>query len=101
MIVGDFVEDYEAAFPLHALQMVGHRVAVACPDKRPGEFVQTAIHDFEGHQTYSEKPGHRMSVTVDWPESVDGFDGLVLPASCVDSSKGVSPSPRRATGRRF
>jgi protease I len=79
MIVGDFVEDYEAAFPLHALQMVGHRVAVACPDKRPGEFVQTAIHDFEGHQTYSEKPGHRMSVTVDWPESVDGFDGLVLP----------------------
>lgn len=80
MLVGDFVEDYEAAFPLHALEMAGHAVDVACPGKRVNDFVITAIHDFEGQQTYSEKPGHRMRITIDW-EAVDPatYDGLVLP----------------------
>ena len=36
MLVGDFVEDYEAMVPLQILQMEGHRVDVACPDKKPG-----------------------------------------------------------------
>ncbi len=80
MIVGDFVEDYEAMVPLQILQMEGHRADVACPDKRAGEFVVTAIHDFEGHQTYSEKRGHNFTINIDW-ENVqpETYDGLVIP----------------------
>ena len=61
MIVGDYVEDYEVMVPFQALQMVGHTVHAVCPDKKSGEFVRTAIHDFEGDQTHSEKPGHRFT----------------------------------------
>lgn len=80
MIVGDFVEDYEAMVPLQILQTLGHEVVTVCPDKSPGETVATAIHDFEGHQTYSEKPGHLFAITGDFA-SVDTttFDALVLP----------------------
>ena len=59
MLVGDFVEDYEVMVPFQALLMVGHEVQAVCPEKKAGETVRTAIHDFEGDQTYSEKPGHR------------------------------------------
>jgi protease I len=80
MLVGDFVEDYEAMVPLQILLMVGHDVAVACPDKRAGETVATAIHDFEGHQTYSEKRGHNFAITLDF-NAVDpaAYDALVIP----------------------
>ena len=60
MLVGDFVEDYEAMVPLQILKMVGHDVDVACPGKRSGDTVATAIHDFDGFQTYSEKRGHNF-----------------------------------------
>ena len=60
MITGDFVEDYENMVPFQALQMVGHKVSAVCPEKRAGDKVRTAIHDFEGDQTYSEKPGHNF-----------------------------------------
>jgi protease I len=80
MLVGDFVEDYEAMVPLQILQMMGHQVDVACPDKRAGEKVATAIHDFEGHGTYSEKRGHNFLISVDW-HRVDAheYDALVIP----------------------
>ena len=80
MLVGDFVEDYEAMVPLQMLDMVGHRVDVVCPDKNVGDTVVTAIHDFEGHQTYSEKPGHRLRLTAtfDDVEATD-YDALVIP----------------------
>ena len=80
MIVGDFVEDYEAMVPLQILQMAGHAVDVVCPDKHKGEAVVTAIHDFEGHQTYSEKRGHNFPITLDW-EGVrsEEYDALVIP----------------------
>jgi len=61
MIVGDFVEDYEVMVPFQALQMVGHTVHAVCPDKKKDQYVRTAVHDFEGDQTYSEKPGHLVS----------------------------------------
>ncbi len=79
-LVGDFVEDYEIMVPFQMLSMVGHRCDAVCPDKKGGEFVATAIHDFEGHQTYSEKPGHRFRLTADW-SAVDSaeFDALVIP----------------------
>ncbi|MEO1498601.1 MAG: DJ-1/PfpI family protein [Planctomycetota bacterium] len=79
-LLGDFVEDYEAKVPLQALEMVGYECVAVCPDKKPGDTVATAIHDFEGDQTYSEKPGHRIAINGDFAEaSVDDFDGLVLP----------------------
>lgn len=80
MIVGDFVEDYEAMVPLQILQTVGHEVDTVCPGKQPGETVATAIHDFEGHQTYSEKPGHHFAISADFASvDVDQYDALVLP----------------------
>jgi len=60
MLVGDYVEDYEVMVPFQALQMVGHTVHAVCPDKKAGDIVRTAVHDFEGDQTYSEKPGHNL-----------------------------------------
>jgi protease I len=80
MLVGDFVEDYEAMVPFQALQMVGYIVHAVCPDKRSGETVRTAIHDFEGDQTYTEKPGHRFALNYTF-ESVqeDDYDALVIP----------------------
>lgn len=79
-LVGDFVEDYEVMVPFQMLLMVGHHCDAVCPDKKGGEMVATAIHDFEGQQTYSEKPGHRFRLTADFstvdPES---YDALVLP----------------------
>jgi len=80
MLVGDFVEDYEAMVPFQALQMVGHMVHAVCPGKKRGEYVQTAIHDFEGHQTYSEKPGHRFTLNACFSEIKAGdYDALVIP----------------------
>lgn len=80
MIVGDFVEDYEAMVPLQILTMVGHEVVVVCPDKKPGQKVKTAVHDFEGDQTYSEKLGHNFAITGDFEKVTEqAFDGLVIP----------------------
>ncbi|QEG34998.1 DJ-1/PfpI family protein [Bythopirellula goksoeyrii] len=80
MLVGDFVEDYEAMVPLQILQMVGHQVDTASPDKEAGSHVVTAIHDFEGQQTYSEKRGHNFAITVSFDEvTPDNYDGLVIP----------------------
>lgn len=80
MIVGDFVEDYEAMVPLQILQTFAVQVDTVCPGKVAGDTVVTAIHDFEGHQTYSEKPGHRFGINCDWEAvSPESYDGLVLP----------------------
>lgn len=80
MLVGDFVEDYEAMVPYQTLLTVGHAVDVVCPGKKPGERVRTAVHDFEGDQTYSEKPGHGFAVTADFASaSADGYDAFVVP----------------------
>ena len=68
MIVGDFGEDYEIMVPYQTLLAVGHQVHAVCPDKAAGDFIVTAIHDFEGHQTYTEKPGHRFTLTHDFSQ---------------------------------
>ncbi len=80
MLVGDFVEDYEVMVPFQALQAVGHTVHAVCPDKAAGDTVRTAIHDFEGDQTYSEKPGHNFALNATFAE-VDpaDYDALVIP----------------------
>jgi protease I len=80
MLVGDFVEDYEAMVPFQALQMVGHEVHAVCPDKVEGESVKTAVHDFEGDQTYSEKPGHGFQLNATFADvSPEDYDALVVP----------------------
>ena len=80
MLVGDFVEDYEVMVPFQALQMVGHTVHAVCPDKKAGEAVRTAVHDFEGDQTYSEKPGHNFTLNASFEEiRVEDYDALVIP----------------------
>jgi protease I len=80
MLVGDFVEDYEVMVPFQALLMLGHIVHAACPGKKAGEKVRTAVHDFEGDQTYSEKPGHNFALNCTFEEVRPAdYDALVLP----------------------
>ena len=80
MLVGDFVEDYEVMVPFQALQMVGHTVHAVCPDKKAGQAVRTAVHDFEGDQTYSEKPGHNFTLNKSFDDvKVEEYDALVIP----------------------
>ena len=80
MLVGDFVEDYEVMVPFQALQAVGHKVHAVCPDKKAGETVRTAIHDFEGDQTYSEKPGHNFALNATFDNiKPEDYDALVIP----------------------
>ena len=80
MLVGDYVEDYEVMVPFQALTMLGYQVDAVCPDKKAGEFVRTSIHDFEGDQTYSEKPGHNFTLNADFAAiKTDGYVGLVIP----------------------
>jgi protease I len=80
LLAGDFVEDYEIMVPFQALQMVGHTVDAVCPGKKKGEQVRTAIHDFEGDQTYSEKRGHNFTLNATFDGiSLDEYDGLVIP----------------------
>lgn len=80
MLAGDFVEDYEIMVPFQTLLTVGHEVDVVCPNKKSGEKVKTAIHDFEGDQTYSEKPGHYFTLNKSF-DSVkpEEYDALYLP----------------------
>jgi protease I len=79
-IVGDFVEDLEIMVPYQALEAVGHKVFSVCPGKAPGDKVRTAIHDFEGDQTYSEKPGHNFTLNADFGAvKTDDYDALVIP----------------------
>jgi protease I len=79
MLVGDFAEDYEVMVPFQALQAVGHTVHAVCPGKKAGQKIRTAIHDFEGDQTYSEKRGHDFTLNEEFdairPES---YDALVI-----------------------
>ncbi|MGB6131118.1 MAG: DJ-1/PfpI family protein [Acidobacteriaceae bacterium] len=80
MIVGDFAEDYETMVPFQALQMVGHTVDAVCPGKKSGQQVRTAIHDFEGDQTYTEKRGHNFTLNATFADvRAEDYDGLVLP----------------------
>jgi len=93
MLVGDFVEDYEVMVPYQALQIAGHRVDAVCPEKRAGEKVRTAVHDFEGDQTYTEKRGHDFALNATFSEiKPEDYDALVIPG-------GRAPEYLRLDGR--
>ncbi|MGJ5819726.1 DJ-1/PfpI family protein [Paludibaculum fermentans] len=80
MLVGDFVEDYEVMVPFQALQIAGHQVDAICPDKKAGQTVRTAIHDFEGDQTYTEKRGHNFTLNATFADvRAEDYDALVIP----------------------
>jgi protease I len=80
MLVGDYVEDYEVMVPFQALLMVGHTVHAVCPGKKAGDVVRTAIHDFEGDQTYSEKRGHNFALNATFESTrFEDYDALVIP----------------------
>jgi len=78
-LVGDFAEDYEVMVPFQALLAVGHTIDAVCPGKKSGETIKTAIHDFEGDQTYSEKPGHRFTLNATFDAVKEGdYDALMI-----------------------
>ena len=80
MLVGDYVEDYEVMVPFQMLQMVGHHVHAVCPDKKAGDTVRTAIHDFVGDQTYIEKSGHNFALNANFDAvKPEEYDALVIP----------------------
>lgn len=78
-LTGDFTEDYETMVPFQMLEMVGYEVHTVCPEKKKGDIVKTAIHDFEGDQTYTEKPGHNFALNYSFDDvNVSDYDGLVI-----------------------
>ena len=80
IICGDYCEDYETMVPFQALQAVGHTVHAVCPGKKAGDHIKTAIHDFEGAQTYSEKPGHNFTLNATFADvQAQSYDALVIP----------------------
>ncbi|AJQ95976.1 DJ-1/PfpI family protein [Gynuella sunshinyii] len=79
-IVGDFVEDYELMVPFQALQAMGFVCDAVCPDKQTGDSIATAIHDFEGDQTYTEKRGHNFTLNQSFADiDPHEYDGLMIP----------------------
>ena len=93
ILTGDFVEDYEVMVPFQALTMLGHTVHVVCPNKKAGDRIKTAIHDFEGDQTYTEKPGHNYTLNANFSDVLpDAYDALILPG-------GRAPEYLRLNGR--
>ncbi len=95
MLVGDYVEDYEVMVPFQALLMVGHTVHAVCPGKKSGESVRTAIHDFEGDQTYSEKRGHNFSLNATFDQvKAEDYDALVLPGGRAPEYIRLNPRVR-------
>jgi protease I len=80
LIAGDFVEDYEIMVPFQILLTLGHNVHAVSPDKKAGDLIATAIHDFEGHQTYSEKPGHNFRLNATFADvAAEDYDALLIP----------------------
>lgn len=78
-LTGDFAEDYETMVPFQMLELVGYETHAVCPDKKKGETIKTAIHDFEGDQTYSEKPGHNFALNYSFEDvKVEDYAGIVI-----------------------
>lgn len=79
MLAGDYTEDYETMVPFQALQVLGYQVDVVCPEKKAGDIIRTAIHDFEGDQTYSEKRGHNFALNADFDKvTTSDYVGLFI-----------------------
>jgi protease I len=102
LIAGDFVEDYEVMVPFQALQVLGHAVDVVCPGRKKGEKVRTAVHDFGGDQTYSERPGHDFQLNATFAE-VDpvAYDALYVPGGRAPEYLRLDPDVLRVVRHFF
>lgn len=79
LLAGDYTEDYETMVPFQTLQVLGYQVDAVCPEKKAGDIIRTAIHDFEGDQTYSEKRGHNFNLTADFDAvNTSDYEGLFI-----------------------
>jgi protease I len=93
LLAGDFVEDYEIMVPFQTLLTVGVAVDAVCPGKQPGDRVRTAIHDFEGDQTYSEKPGHNFTLNALFEHAkAENYDGLLIPGGRAPEYLRLNPA---------
>ena len=93
LITGDFTEDYETMVPFQALAMVGHTVHAVCPGKTAGQAVKTAVHDFEGDQTYTEKPGHLFTLNASFADiQLADYDALVIPGGRAPEYLRLNPA---------
>ncbi len=93
LLAGDYAEDYETMVPFQTLLTVGHQVDAVCPGKAAGDRVATAIHDFEGDQTYSEKRGHNFTLNADFERvSAEDYDGLVIPGGRAPEYLRLNPA---------
>lgn len=93
MITGDFTEDYETMVPFQALTMVGHTVDAVCPGKTAGQTVKTAVHDFEGDQTYTEKPGHLFALNASFADiQLADYDALLIPGGRAPEYLRLNPA---------
>ena len=102
MLVGDYAEDYETMVPFQALQMVGHAVHAVCPGKTAGEKIRTAIHDFEGDQTYSEKRGHDFALNATFADvRAEDYDALVIPGGRAPEYLRLNPDVLRLVRHFF
>ena len=93
LITGAFTEDYETMVPFQALTMVGHTVHAVCPGKTAGQAVKTAVHDFEGDQTYTEKPGHLFTLNASFADiQLADYDALVIPGGRAPEYLRLNPA---------
>lgn len=93
MLCGDFAEDYETMVPFQALLAVGHTVHAVCPDKKAGDTIATAVHDFEGNQTYSEKRGHNFTLNATFADvRASAYDALVIPGGRAPEYLRLNPA---------
>src|SRR4051812_35712867 len=100
MICGDYCEDYEVMVPFQALLAVGHTVHAVCPGKKAGEKIRTAIHDFEGDQTYTEKRGHDFALNATFDEAkAESYDALVIAGGRAPEYLRLNRALRGAQGR--
>jgi len=77
MLTGDFTEENEIFVFQQGMEAVGHTVHVICPDKKKGDILKTSLHDFEGHQTYTEKLGHDFVINKTFSEVIpDEYDAV-------------------------
>jgi protease I len=102
MICGDFGEDYETMVPYQALLAVGHLVDAVCPDKKAGDQIATAIHDFEGQQTYSEKRGHNFTLNATFADiKLESYDALLIPGGRAPEYLRMNPKVIEAVQHFF
>ena len=102
MICGDFGEDYETMVPFQALLAVGHMVDAVCPDKKAGDHIATAIHDFEGQQTYSEKRGHNFTLNATFADiKPKSYDALLIPGGRAPEYLRLNPKVIEAVQHFF